>query len=618
VCAAVGWRTATADPVAGSTADAVTAAAAAAARAAHPDPPPGYDLLDRIGAGGMGLVYQARERATDRLVAVKYIHAVTHPTARDRFRLEVQALARVQHPHIVQVFAVSLDGREPYFTMEHLPGGTLSRKLTAGPLAPAAAARLVAALAGGVHAAHAAGVLHRDLKPANVLLDEKGEPKVTDFGLAKWVDRDDGLTGPGSLIGTPSYMAPEHAAREHAAIGPRSDVYSLGAILYECLTGRPPFKGPDPATTAQLVVSQQPVAPRSARPGVPPDLEAVCLKCLEKNPADRYPSAAALADDLDRFARGETTAARPPAWHRRAWRRARRHWRWAAAAAALLAAGGVGAAVRPRPPDPVPPPDPVVAPDPWAAQARDLDAGGRVTIVPAAGFPAAYESPVGPAVPLAGSPAGDGTCGFQTHGLAVVTLVRDPRTDRYRVSADLRHLGADNISAYVGVFVGLEDVPAPGPAVARWLGFDYSEAWNAAERARPGLKPKHALHATAFLAHRNDRDPDAPRMGMAGAFRFDPRPDPPPWRTLAVEATPDGLDVFWTRPDGTEARAFRLTAADLAEYAQTQYATYGPRFWPNAPAPAVRPWDPRRPLGVYAFKSSVAVRNVTLQPLPPP
>jgi serine/threonine-protein kinase len=259
------------------------------------------------------VVYQARQVGLNRTVALKVLLAGRHASEeqRRRFLTEAASVAAVSHPGVVQVHDVGTWDGHTFLAMEYLPGGTLARKLAGTPLPPRDAASLVERLARAVAAAHARGVVHRDIKPRNVLLDGQGEPKVADFGLAKLAEAGDGLTATGDILGTPAYMAPEQARGESKDVGPAADVYALGAVLYECLTGRPPFKAPTPADTLLLVLYQEPVAVRALNPQAPRDLETVCLKCLEKDPRRRYPSAAALAGDLDRFLAGRPVTARP-------------------------------------------------------------------------------------------------------------------------------------------------------------------------------------------------------------------------------------------------------------------------------------------------------------------
>jgi hypothetical protein len=328
--------------------DQVTVASTPAPPAAEADRPtvPGFEILSELGRGGMGVVYKARQVSLNRFVALKMILAGPHAGADHlaRFRVEAVAVARLQHAGIVQIHEIGSHGGHLYLALEYVAGGTLGRQCAGRRLPPAEAARIVAALARAVHYAHQRGIVHRDLKPGNVLLGEDGQPKITDFGLAKLLDAGDGpgASGPqtqsGSILGTPAYMAPEQAAGKRGSIGPAADVYALGAILYELLTGRPPFEGDTALDVILAVMSKEPVPPRRLAPDCPADLEAVCLKCLHKDPAGRYASAAALGDDLDRFLAGAPTEARPPSRGERVrrWVWRKRWWLAGGTAAAFL------------------------------------------------------------------------------------------------------------------------------------------------------------------------------------------------------------------------------------------------------------------------------------------
>jgi WD40 repeat protein/tetratricopeptide (TPR) repeat protein/tRNA A-37 threonylcarbamoyl transferase component Bud32 len=273
----------------------------------------GYEILGELGRGSMGVVYKARQVSLHRLVALKMILAGSHagPQHLARFRSEAEAVARLQHPHIVQIYEVGAQEGRPYFSLELVDGDTLDRKLAGTPLPARQAAQLVETLARAVQAAHERGIVHRDLKPANVLLTADGTPKITDFGLAKHLDRDGTQTGSDAILGTPCYMAPEQASGKSKEVGPPADIYALGAILYELLTGRPPFKGPSVLNTLEQVRSQEPVSPSRLQPQLPHDLETICLKCLEKEPPRRYATAGALAEELRRFLNNEPILARP-------------------------------------------------------------------------------------------------------------------------------------------------------------------------------------------------------------------------------------------------------------------------------------------------------------------
>jgi serine/threonine protein kinase len=323
---------------------------------------PGYEILGELGRGGMGVVYKARQLALQRTVALKMVLAGAHADPKDvaRFRAEAAVIARLQHPNIVQIYDVGEAAGRPYFAIEFVPGGSLAQHLDGTPQPIRPAAQLLETLARAVHHAHQQGILHRDLKPANVLLSAVGAdlpvcpvapgrpgglpphavPKITDFGLAKCIDVDGegvvlgGFTVTGEVLGTPNYMAPEQATPGQP-VGPAADVYALGAILYELLTGRPPFTGVTPLDTVLQVLHNEPVSVTGLQPGVPRDLETICLKCLQKEPRKRYASALELAEDLQRFLGDEPIRARPVLPMEKLWRWIRRH----PVPAGLLAAG---------------------------------------------------------------------------------------------------------------------------------------------------------------------------------------------------------------------------------------------------------------------------------------
>lgn len=336
---------------------------------------PGYEVLELIGRGGMGRVYRARHLGLGRIVALKLLLQEADDHLLARFREETRAVARLQHPNIAQLYESGSANGRPYFAQEFLDGGSLSQALAGRPQPPRDAAALVEIVARAVHHSHTQGILHRDLKPGNILLARKSEarntksekeekeggaapasvgefrisdfvPKVADFGLAKPLENrgastkpDSGgaLTRTGEILGTPGYMPPEQASGVVTNIGPTADVYALGAVLYEVLTGRPPFQSPDPVQTLMLVLTREPVSPRVLQPDLPRDLETICLKCLDKSPTKRYESARELADDLRRFLDGMPILARPVGAFERAAKWARRK----KAAAALVAVSAV-------------------------------------------------------------------------------------------------------------------------------------------------------------------------------------------------------------------------------------------------------------------------------------
>jgi tRNA A-37 threonylcarbamoyl transferase component Bud32 len=273
-----------------------------------------FELLEELGRGGMGVVYRAYQKSLDRTVAIKMVREAHLATEADRarFKAEAEAAARLKHPNIVTVHEVGNADGQAYFCMEYVDGPSLSQWLGKyGPPPPRDAAKLVAAVARAVHHAHTEGILHRDLKPANVLLTGSIlSPKVTDFGLAKRIDRTESLTRTGAVVGTPGYMSPEQAS-SRKELTPAADVYSLGAILYELLTGRPPFQASDAMQTLLMVLEQDPIRPRDLNPSVDRDLELICLRCLQKPVDLRFATAADLAADLEAYVAGETVSTRP-------------------------------------------------------------------------------------------------------------------------------------------------------------------------------------------------------------------------------------------------------------------------------------------------------------------
>ena len=302
---------------------------------------PGYQIIAEIGRGGMGIVYKARHVRLDRVVALKMILAGAHASADEiaRFHSEARAVAQIQHPGIVQIHEDGDYDGLPYFSLEFVAGGSLAQQIGSKPQPPRAAAAMVMELCRAMAVAHAAGIIHRDLKPANILLTLDGKPKITDFGLAKQLQGDSQQTRTGAIMGTPSYMAPEQAWGQTHEIGPLSDQYALGAILYEMLVGRPPFQGATTLETLELARYQEPVPPTRLQPKVPTDLATICLKALQKDPVKRFPDADAMAADLRRFLSGEPITARPVGAPERLWRWCKRNPRVASLAAAVMLMG---------------------------------------------------------------------------------------------------------------------------------------------------------------------------------------------------------------------------------------------------------------------------------------
>ncbi len=308
---------------------------------------PDYEVLAELGHGGMGVVYRARQRRLSRLVALKMIRAgsLAKPEDLARFRVEAEAIAKLRHPNIIQIYDIGEIGGLPFVALELLEGGSLDDSLAGTPQPAEVAATTAATLSRAVHAAHEAGIVHRDLKPSNVLFTTDGTPKITDFGLAKRL-QEDGQTETGQVLGSPSYIPPEQAQGRSKDVGPTADVYALGAILYEMLTGRPPFHGTTPLDTVMQVLHDEPLPPSRLVPQIPRDLETICLKCLAKDPHRRYQTALALAEDIERYLASEPIRARrTPLWEQGLkWARRRPTTSSLGAAGLLVAVIVVGAA----------------------------------------------------------------------------------------------------------------------------------------------------------------------------------------------------------------------------------------------------------------------------------
>lgn len=287
----------------------------------------GYEIESVIARGGMGIVYKAKQINANRRVALKMLLRgnFSHPEEIHRFLAEAKSAAKLNHPSIVSVYDVGTDEGQHYFTMEYVDGKSLRETIQDGPVSNQFASTLIVKIAEAIAYGHDQGIIHRDLKPANVLLDQGNQPYVADFGLAKQIDADDQLTTTGQILGTPSYMSPEQASGNLQNVGRASDVYSIGAILYALLTGRPPFQASSPVDTLNQVIRELPVAPRIFNKQVAKDLETICLKCLEKSPAKRYSTAEDLAAELKRYQRNQPIKARPISTLERLWRVCKRH-----------------------------------------------------------------------------------------------------------------------------------------------------------------------------------------------------------------------------------------------------------------------------------------------------
>ncbi|VTR97887.1 serine threonine protein kinase : Serine/threonine protein kinase OS=Singulisphaera acidiphila (strain ATCC BAA-1392 / DSM 18658 / VKM B-2454 / MOB10) GN=Sinac_0905 PE=3 SV=1: Pkinase [Gemmata massiliana] len=559
-----------------------------------------YEVLEELGRGGMGVVFKARQPHADRVVALKVIRGTGTVDSHLHGRLitEARALARLSHPNIVQVFEVGEEGT-PFFSMEYVEGGTLAERIRRdGSLEPGAAADLVRVLAGAVGAAHDAGILHRDLKPANVLLKADGTPKVADFGLAKWLSGGSGPTTGGAILGTPSYMAPEQAAGRVSDVGPWTDVYALGAILYETLTGVPPFRADTALATATLVTGTEPVAPRKRRPALPAQLEAICLKCLEKRPGGRYSTARALADDLDRWRRGESTVARPLSWVRRAWRVVRPRSVVAALSTALLATV-TGHLITQYPTDP----DAVTK-----RYTRELTAGRSVTLVNKTGPPAWSRWAEGQGQ-LTTSAEYSEVLRVEATSLALLELLPDPGCDRYRITAEILVERFGDKLVRSGVYFGRQSFGGPGGAEC----VCFFAACLEDSLDRPGGHwSEGALVAVEGLVW-------APGTGAKKAGAVNQLPGRSPirsdrWRELTIEIAPERVRVLFGESGGAPVEAAVCPVDKLTKRATKSSRETLDRIT-QSNGTILWSWVPRAPIGVLIENGAIAVRNVSVEPM---
>jgi serine/threonine-protein kinase len=577
-----------------------------------------------------------------------------------RFRQEAEKMAQLEHPNIVRVYAVGELNGLPFFSMELAPGGNLSQLIGGKSQSPKLTAQYGETLARAMHYAHLQNIIHRDLKPSNVVLTATGEPKITDFGLAKtvkeWTDesgaggetrtqgegeksggdgqytgatetmrgaesavslpgsscvpRNSSLTQTGVILGTPAYMSPEQAAGKSAEIGPRTDVYALGTILYEMLTGRAPFQGRSPLPIMKQVQEEDPRLPRSLNPKVDPELEAVCLKCLEKKPARRYDSADALAEDLRRWQRGERTRARPRRWIGRIRRMTRRPL-FRRIVAALLIVGATYAATvalgviqKSKPP-----PNPEEEAAKQEAEKRklvfeELRRGNPVTLIDENGplllFPWRTN---GETSKVFRTP--DGSFSIQSWRTGLWELLPDPQIEKYRFNIEVRHDdNTDAANGRVGLYFSSIDYSS-----ARGLEHCYLIlAFNDLERQFPIL-PEGNSNDIVFKFENYCE----PTMLTDSAWVLDPKKFIPavgalskPWRHLSVEVTPERIRVFW---ENNPSPIYDIDRSSLMARAKT--------FLRNSDIPEeIQPtFDTRGSLGLFVHRSSASFRRATVEPL---
>jgi serine/threonine-protein kinase len=596
-----------------------------------------YELLEVIRRGGMGVVYRARDTRLDRIVALKTIRADLlgqDPRMVERFRREAMAIAQLDHQHIVPIHDFGEQDGRHYFAMAFAPCGSLFQHLPRFSADPQDTAKLVKQkiakavalmkkVAIAVHHAHERGIFHRDLKPANVLLDEHDEPMVTDFGLAKCVDDEAELTQPGAVMGTPSYMAPEQAGGQSKDAGPATDVWALGVMLYELLTGRRPFTGIDSEEVRRQVREADPPRPRTVQRALDRSLETIVLKCLDEHPARRYPSARALADDLERWSVGKPILARPEGWARRLWRVVRRHPALAAALPFLAAVALITAAVLAyRDPD-----------RPVKKKREDLARGNMVTLIPETGPPewSRWVLGVGGAMD---PPSAQAPFQVNAYDLGLLELLPAPLPDRYLFRAEV-HAGPDNPKAQVGIYFGhnkqataqgtehcfcqlVLTPPIPLDEQLRTLLLRVSSVGLlgsaqgtgpllAASQPTPG--PLYVIGLDLYLRRYRERgsEPADDRQGSTGVGRrrvFQPSNGVDGWHLLAATVTPETVQVSW---DGLSIGVWRRDDPLLNAR----------RILKGNPEvdPAVE-FGPRGGLGICVYRGGAEYRRVVVEPIP--
>ncbi|MFO0967852.1 MAG: serine/threonine-protein kinase [Gemmataceae bacterium] len=580
---------------------------------------PGYEVLGALGHGGMGVVYKVKNRAIDRIEALKMIQprAVLNPEAAERFQLEIRAMAQFEHPRIVRIYAAGQHAGNPYFTMEYVAGGALTRQLGRLATSPEAAVALTVKIAQAVHYLHGKNVVHRDLKPGNVLLKaDLDEPLVSDFGLVKLFDRhadqpgggdssDTQLTSAGAVVGTASYMSPEQAAGETANVTGAADVWSIGVMLYEMLAGQRPFQGKDPDAVRLAVRTQEPPLLRRVRPKLDCHLEAICLRCLEKQPAARY-SAQALADDLQRWQRGE--AILPERWPRRLWRQARRHPAACAALALLLVFSVVLAVTFLAGSG-------VTETRDWTAEANkklqalpaELATQERLTLIPAAGPAPGYRwvTPRGPHDSI--SHEAEKPFSVHADGFGLVELLPPHALTRYRLRLEVHHEGGDQDGA-VGVYLGYsKQAAADGMPVHCFCGLYFNDI-----AVIPGRPPEQSNDVALSLHLLYWKAPDKfvlrlhpAGVGVGASFQSAGQSKVESWRKLELEVEPEEIRITWDgKPLRTASRAaMRTGAAFLVAKSPVQ--------------PLVQPqFLPQEGLGLLVKRGSAWFRSCSIEAMP--
>jgi serine/threonine-protein kinase len=601
-----------------------------------------YRLLEEVQAGGMGVVYKAHDTKLDRIIALKMIKGGLLATDEEvfRFRQEALAIARLSHPNIVQVHENGEEEGRHFFTMAFAGGGNLSQQQRRFFVDARAAAALVEKVSRAVHYAHQRGILHRDLKPANILFDEHGIPWVSDFGLAKLVDASLDLTRADQLLGTPSYMAPEQAAGHTDQISPQTDVWALGVILYELLTGQRPFKGGSQEEQLRKVRTAEPPQPRSVNRFLDRGLETVILKCLEKEPSCRYASAEALADDLDRWQRGEPVLARPPSWLVRAGRTLRRY-RFPALGLGLAVTvlvllllawkGFLPFVTRQGASEAKPEQEPEAE---LSEEMKDLldrlENREKVTLIGASGPPKV--TPRWPSNWLQGRTTLDSKQFFQVsaEGQPGVLELLPFAPKRFLLRAEVQHRACSpseepiGLKGRVGIYFGRSTHRAGETRVHCFFQLTFND--HAPAGQEPGIAPRgqdrltHAVcreKETGFLSKWNRVCLTTPLFIPEGKAKQIP------WRTLEVEVTPESIKAIWenqpltTRVKGPNGEVKEIDSCDpikTLNVVARELISMGSQ--PESPGNVGLELNGGQGLGIYVEQGTAAFRSVKIEPLP--
>jgi tRNA A-37 threonylcarbamoyl transferase component Bud32 len=562
---------------------------------------PGYDVLHELGRGTFGVVYKVRQESLNRVLALKMLRGDVDEwmsEGRPLFRREAETVAKIRHPHIVELYDINEHEGRLYYTMEYVEGGTLEKKLKDGPLPPRAAAELVEKVALAVQKAHEANIVHRDLKPGNVLLDKEGSPKVADFGLAKWLNSDASLMASTAIVGTPSYMAPEQTEGKLGKIGTATDVWGLGVILYQTLTGKLPFEADDTVRLFAKIRSDEPVPPRKLRREVPRELETICLKCLEKDGKKRYANAGMVAERLRRVMDGKPIPERPRGWLATAWRSACRHPYLLGLVAGVLCAAVAVAVIRPGKNTEPPKIDAKTA----------LETTGVFQFTGDTVYPRPLRWPLGSPEKVEDVPEA-GYFTVQSLAKTLFEIVDDPLSEHYQFGVDIRHevsAGASEVGLYFGFQQGQQ-------SQASFLTVSYGDRHNSLllHKKQDGETASWVTASAHCFAGKPD---DVPDFALRNLLEFEPAlpwSGPAPWRRIEIEVLPEVVRVSWRAAEdgpmnqiGMPLERKRLDEALRGHLRVHQNLAFLPTKF-----------NPRSGLGLYVSNGKASFRRIMIRRL---